>query len=85
MRWNREFNPIFWKGKNPIEAGRIEREWVVLGRNAHDLRRLAEPASNVSRGDAGRPENVSIINNSDWPEAEKKMMKLRGELATIGE
>ncbi|MEK7506315.1 MAG: AAA family ATPase [Patescibacteria group bacterium] len=73
------------KEKIQLKLEELEREWAVLGRNAHDLRRLAEPASNVSRSDAGRPENVSIINNSDWPEAEKKMMKLRGELAAIGE
>ena len=51
------------KEKIQLKLEELEREWAVLGRNAHDQRRLAEPASNVSRSDAGRPENVSIINN----------------------
>jgi len=51
----------------------LEREWQALGREAHDLRRLSEP------------EGISVVNNSDWAEAERKMMRLRGELAAIGE
>lgn len=61
------------KEKFQLKLEELEREWTALGRNAHDLRRLAEP------------ESVSALKESEWSEAERKMMRLRGELAAIGE
>ena len=64
---------VLEKEKLQLKLEELEREWQALGREAHDLRRLSEP------------EGISVVNNSDWAEAERKMMRLRGELAAIGE
>ena len=64
---------ILEKEKFQLKLGELEREWQDLGRDVHDLRRLTEP------------EGVSAVKESDWSEAERKMMRLRGELAAIGE
>jgi chromosome segregation protein len=64
---------ILEKEKLQLKLEELEREWQALGREAHDLRRLNEP------------EGASVVKDSDWAEAERKMMRLRGELAAIGE
>ena len=61
------------KEKFQLRMEELEREWAALGREAAGLIRLSEP------------EGVSVVKNSDWAEAERKMMRLRGELAAIGE
>lgn len=61
------------KEKLQLKLEELEREWMALGRNAHDLRRLTAP------------ESISVLKESEWGEAERKMMRLRGELAAIGE
>ncbi len=94
---------VLEKERIQMKLEELEREWQVLGRDVHDLRRLSEPASNALRSNAGRPEGVSVVNphtkqgassldknssfgvGASWSEAERKMMRLRGELAAIGE
>ncbi len=64
---------ILEKERLQMKLEELEREWQALGRDIHDLRRLNEP------------EGASVVKDSDWAEAERKMMRLRGELAAIGE
>ncbi|MGC9603562.1 MAG: AAA family ATPase [Minisyncoccia bacterium] len=64
---------VLEKERLHMKLEELEREWQALGRDIHDLRRLSEP------------EGVSVVKESDWAEAERKMMRLRGELAAIGE
>ncbi|MGC9611064.1 MAG: AAA family ATPase [Minisyncoccia bacterium] len=61
------------KERFQMQLQEVEREWTAFGREAHDLKRLSEPMG------------VSMVDKSEWPEAERKMMRLRGELAAIGE
>ncbi len=64
---------ILEKERLQMKLEELDREWQALGREAHDLRRLNEP------------DGASVVKDSDWAEAERKMMRLRGELAAIGE
>ncbi|TSA46083.1 hypothetical protein D4R51_00735 [bacterium] len=61
------------KEKFQLKLEELGREWSALGREAADLRRLSHP------------DGASVIEGSDWTEVERKMMRLRGELAAIGE
>ena len=67
------------KEKLQLKLEELEREWTALGRDAHDLRRLAVPESLPAQA------GISVLKESEWSEAERKMMRLRGELAAIGE
>ncbi len=60
---------LFEKEKINIRMGELEREWHALGREITELASL--PVSTESDPDTG--------------EMERKMLKLRGELASIGE
>lgn len=61
------------KEKFQLKLEELGREWSALGREVGDLRRLSNP------------DGASVIEGSDWAEVERKMMRLRGELAAIGE
>ena len=85
---------ILEKEKLRMKLEELEREWQALGRDAHDLRRLSEPegASVVKEFDPHTKQETGTLDKNfsfgvgaSWAEAERKMMRLRGELAAIGE
>ena len=85
---------ILEKERLQMKLEELEREWQALGRDIHDLRRLSEPEGasvvkdfdpHTKQGADTLDKNSSFGVGASWSEAERKMMRLRGELAAIGE
>lgn len=64
-------NLFFEKEKFKLKLEELERRWNSLGRDAKDLKEIAN-AENFER-------------NTDWAEVDRKIMRFNAELAAIGE